>query len=216
VGDVYTTAFLALLNLSRRLDALEDCGLGPGRSRLGQIPSWVPNWSVSIEEQVGVLNSLYSGSGTSCAAAIFHPPNVLEVAGVPFGTVHLVKGSAPSNNHDVLKAIWEWAPKDIQSGMYPTGESVLAAYALALSLAMVRGRFPAAGDMLPTLQELEIDLKRFAELSKAPTDGSPPGVFRQMQGNLRRRVFVVTEEGYFGLGPPETQSGMCFTCDDKQ
>jgi Heterokaryon incompatibility protein (HET) len=207
VGTVYTTAFLAILRRSRRLDALEDCGLGPERSGLRQLPSWVPNWSAPIEEQVGVLNSLYSGSGISCAQATFHPPNVLEVTGVPSGTVHLVKGPVPKDNREILEAIWKWAPKDIQSGVYPTEESALTAYALGLSLGMVRDRFPAAEGLLPTLRELEMELKSFAEPSQCPVDRSPPGAFRQMLGNPKGRLFVVTKNGYFGLGPPKTEPG---------
>ena len=207
VGTIYTTAFLAMLRLSRRLDALQDCGLGPSRPGPDQLPSWVPNWSIPIEEQVGVLNSLYSGSGTSCAVATFHAPNVLEVAGVLNGTVNLVKGPAGKDDRDVLEAIWEWAPKDIQSGGYPTGESALAAYALGLSLGMVRDRFPAAGDILPTLQELKLELKRFAELYQCPADGRLPGAFRQMLGNLKGRRFIVTKDGHFGLASPNTEPG---------
>jgi hypothetical protein len=207
VGSVYASAFIAILCQSRRLDALADCSLGPGRFGLSQLPTWVPNWSVPIEEQVGVLNSLYSGSGTSCAHITLQHPQILEVAGVVSGNVHLVKSSAPKEDRDVLQAIWEWAPKNLQTYVYPTGESALTAYALSLSLSMVRDRFPAAGDLLPTLQELELELKNFTGQSKCPADETTPATFRQILGNLKSRSFIVTEDGYFGFGPPMTEPG---------
>jgi hypothetical protein len=95
VGDVYATAFLARLYQSRHLDALDNCGLGPNRSKLRRLLSWVPNWSTTLEEKVEVLNCLYSGAGVSSAQALFYHPNIFEVACVPSGSVHVIKGSAP-------------------------------------------------------------------------------------------------------------------------
>jgi hypothetical protein len=80
------------------------------------------------------VNNLYSGSSISGAHAVLHSPNALEVAGVHSCTAHVVKWPVPKDNHEALNSVGEWAPEDLLSAVYPTGESALAAFALALSL----------------------------------------------------------------------------------
>jgi hypothetical protein len=208
VSAVFVDALLAILQTSNRLDTLEDCALRPGIARPSQLPSWVPNWTVPIEEQAGVINSLYSGSSTSGAQATFHAPDMLEVCGVLCDRISCVRGPVSKDNNDALSSIRSWAPQNIEVQPYPTGDRGLTAFALALSLGMVRDRLPLAGDLLPTVKELEAELESFLKLPALNPDMTPPVAFRQMLGNLTGRVFIETKAGYFGLAPAETKPGM--------
>jgi Heterokaryon incompatibility protein (HET) len=207
IGTVYTDAFLAMYRALHRLDALQDCWLGTDRSALGKLPSWVPNWSASIQEQVGVHNSLYFGSGASRAEAVLYPFNVLEVAAVPCGIVNQVNGAICKDDYDALKAMYEWAPKDIFSGVYPTGETTLEAYLQILSLNKVRNRFPTAHNLLPALGELETMFKSVLDTSQPPTFEVLTTFFDQILASIKGRIFVTTNDGHFGLGPPMTEPG---------
>ncbi|KAL7627071.1 hypothetical protein AAE478_003847 [Parahypoxylon ruwenzoriense] len=202
--EIYRDTFLCLLDQTQRLDSLSECTMRPGRPE--RLPSWVPDWSWNTRDQAVLYNNTWFASGNSRAHATLHPGGVLEVTGVHVSTVLAVQGPVVRQDTQALAAIRNWAPDDIRTGLYPTGESLVDAFASTMVMNKVKDHISTRGS-IPTLQVLRESL--LGHLSQ-PGEGDGVDVSplsRLATEILRGRVFITTDNGYFGLGPPGTQPG---------
>ena len=205
VATVYRNAFLAVVSRTRRLDALRNCFLSAENPY--QLPSWAPDWSLPLEEQLVFLSPTYMFSGMSCADFTLESTGILEVSGLHFSTVCTVKGPPPASDAQAVEAIKGWAPENIEAGKYPTGWSLLDAFAAAISL---RNEERIASSAFNSTSE---DLKRASlhELVQRGNSGDgEPAVALPLSPFVeycRGQGFLTTHDGYFGLGPANTQPG---------
>ncbi|MCJ1246985.1 hypothetical protein MMC30_004196 [Trapelia coarctata] len=125
LGEVYKNTFLSYINLARRLDLL---GRASIKEQLVGLPSWVPNWS-STNKTGLVLDFGTRASGVSSAQASYLPPSTLEVTGVHHSTVQSIGEPALGSVHDTFQAVRKIGRERLETEAYPTGESLLEAYA---------------------------------------------------------------------------------------
>ena len=97
-GEVYKSFSLTLLEEQQRLDFLDRCDLG---SRQISAPTWVPDWSISVDRNVRLpYADIFYAGGNSRADVKFLDPNqnVLQATGVICGTVSFVGEKAPQES----------------------------------------------------------------------------------------------------------------------
>jgi hypothetical protein len=148
--------------------------------------------------------NLPSASSLSRAHAKFVSPNLLQVTGVFCATVSIVCAPFGQRDTHFSDAIKRWAPANLQTGSYVTGESLLVAFTSTLTENELRDRYAIIGSY-PTLKEVESsifgDMKKDEDLSNRET------WTRNIPRSLSSRAFITTTEGYFGLGTPNTKPG---------
>jgi len=205
VTSLYKETVEFLLSQTKRLNFLEECSAR--RSRIHQLPSWVPDWSAP-RERIAFLGGGLGGrlaSGLSCADARFLPENVLEASGVQSTIVRSVKGPAPKDADQALAAIQSWAPGGVQTALYPTGESLLDAFASALVMNRFRNRVQSSA--ISNVAEWKKEL--LDHLSKPPGSAGEEIAAKKKHilDYLKGMVFITVEDGYFGLATSNVEPG---------
>lgn len=204
VAAVYQDAFFAMLEETQSLDALGYCVLGD--TTVHGLPSWVPDWSLPLKSRPGGMSQAHLAVEISGLQPVLHVPNTLEVSGLKLTTVNSV--SRPVLNvkpEGGLVPLKSWAPGDLQTGNYPTGESILDAFSLALVGSYVAEIVP--GTSL-SLQQLKDRIAGHLSSLHDEHEGAISILSPNRLGALRNRVFITTEDGFFGFGPRETQPGI--------
>jgi Heterokaryon incompatibility protein (HET) len=203
VAFVYQDAFFAMVKETQRLDVLESCTRAHHNPY--DLPSWVPDWSLSVDGRPRGVRQAQLASGMSCAQVLMNESGILTVSGIVVATVSKVKGTSPNNTSEALAVIKTWAPDDIQQGTYATGEPVVDAFASVLTANNVKENVPNGHLRLSTFKEalLRHLSSKDIEISNRSSDLS-----RHRLERLVKRTFIVTEDGYFGLGPADAESGM--------
>jgi hypothetical protein len=201
VGTVYRDIFLLLLDQIQRLDSLRYAKWQEELEE--QFSSWIPDWS-NLEVESTAYGNLPSAASLSRAHATFVSPNLLQVTGIFCATVSFVCDPVGQQAAHISEAIQRWAPDNLQTGSYVTGESLLDAFASTLTENELRDRYATIGSY-PTLQEVKSDI--FGDMTKTEDLSNGETWNRNILRRLSSRAFITTEEGYFGLGTPSTKPG---------
>jgi len=169
-------------------------------------PSWVPNWSASAPRR---LEYSSVSSGISRASARYLAPNILEADGVHCATVLAVTEPPAWKAKDALRGFHEWALKYLyKETPYITGETLENALVLALSANLVKERCPSYSFVLATQELKDMVFKNINKCAGVlDLDKSSVRALTDATGVARGRKFIVTREGYIGLGPTAAQPG---------
>ncbi|KAK8073450.1 hypothetical protein PG994_004349 [Apiospora phragmitis] len=203
VNQVYRDTFLAHYEVTQRLELFTDCSL---RTCPPGWPSWVPQWHSMANH--GQPFRLMFASGLSRAEAQFIHFDILRATGVQCAVIASVSQAAESQDpRDILEAIRSWANiPDFGSGGYVTGENEMEAFATVLCGHRTRERYPRLHSS-PTVPELS-KMVRDEILHTSRKDDLAEN--RNLTGILelvRDKTFIQSAEGYFGLGPEDSQVG---------
>ncbi len=134
VSEVFKQATLTYIRQSRRIDILEHTN---STSRDMEGPSWVPDWDGLIGSEIA-LSSF--ASGFSCASADLVSDDNLEVTGVHNCSVREASSPTSHMNSNIESCVREWKPKDLLTSIYPTGDSLMTAFALTIAWGIVSDR----------------------------------------------------------------------------
>ncbi|KAJ4305640.1 hypothetical protein N0V90_001171 [Kalmusia sp. IMI 367209] len=145
VEDAYKDVFLSYSTYSHRADMLCACDLG---FRKIDGPSWIPDWTAIPESSVRISSLMSHDVSAACMEYV--PPDVLRIIGVHCAVVHDVGAAASSEPANVIEAMRQWEPENLQTSSYVTGESMLDAFVSIIRGNCIKERFPDYG--FPTMQ----------------------------------------------------------------
>jgi hypothetical protein len=209
VGDVYKTLVIAHINFCQRLESLRLCH--PNRSQGIECPSWVPDLSSALN--ISRRMDWQFAAGYSSSQAYFDSPNVLNVTGIHCATVTHTYQPLPKSLEvlESLRLVREWEPEDLDSGSYPTGESVRDAYARLLLGNSVQDRYPERvyDVWFKDWKNQDSPTALFGAAARTPlSDNAMPNGFEKTAlSMLTGRSFMTTSEGFLGLGPSGARQG---------
>ena len=198
VSEVFKQATITYIKHSRRIDLLEHTN---SASRDMEGPSWVPDWDGSLGSEIAYTSF---ASGFSCSSAVLVSDDDLEVIGVHNSTVREASNPASRFNSNIESCIREWKPEDLLTTRYPTGESLMTAFALTIICGVVTDR--CLGMNGPSSKEWEAIFLSFL------TTHAKIGVPRHHEvthalGRLNYRTFIHTTDGYIGISAEATKPG---------
>lgn len=144
-AEIYKNAFCISVEISHRLDLLPQSG--SPRSDFGG-PSWVPDWAEDSVWRI-TFSSDFQAAGISRSECHYsEKSDVLKVLGVRCTSVRSVIEPTTENTNRMFQTL---DPVELRVNRYPTGESLVQAYARVLQLDRCAERYPNAG-ALPKLQ----------------------------------------------------------------
>ncbi|GES59488.1 HET-domain-containing protein [Aspergillus terreus] len=208
VGDVYLAFVRAHIEHVQRLELLKNCQL---HGRTTNAPSWVPDFSSKFPTLKGAEWQFVSGYA---ACDVRFEGSTLSVLGVHSATVRTVtppipnyrSDSDPSTFLDSIMAIRELIRTNFVSTM---GECVVPDNAArAMTGNYLVDRFPENNVL--TLEQWKEHLRSptiFGDSITSENEGDLPFQEEFALGFLLGRVYLSTDEGYVGLGPPGTEPG---------
>jgi len=212
-AEVYENTTRAHIIYTKRLEVLRFCH--PDRVLAKELPSWVPDLS-SQHKMSRRLDTQFS-AGFSAAKVNFDIENhVLKATGVYCATVTVVQGPMleKTGSLESIRTVRAWEPADLDTGIYPTGESVRDAYATVLNGNWLQDRMPERiyDDWLKDWRLQDSHTALFGERARENLQegAAPSGLEIFALSLLPKRTFLTTSEGYFGLGPPQARSGENF------
>ena len=198
VGEVYKQAFLVYLHQKQRLDLLR---YTLHNSIRAGTPSWVADWSIPRSSDIAANGEF--ASGISRAKFTIVDEDILEVVGIEYAAVQMVKEPAPQDVHLMLDFIREkWQSKDLQTSVYVTGESVETAYALALCAGRTLERFPTMSSY-PKLED-------WKNLLLSPVTAAADVPNLNALNRLTTKTFITFHNGYIGFGPTAALPGKSY------
>jgi hypothetical protein len=122
------------------------------------------------------------------------------------GTVKSNKGVYPDDVTKRLAVLHDWKPDNLETGLYPTGESVMDAFATTLGQDQLRDRFPTSA-VHPYLDEWKDKLNKLL-VDSQDSGGHPDiGAYAYDLRFLTKQAFVTSNGGYFGLAHRDTAPG---------
>ncbi|KAJ4226179.1 hypothetical protein NW759_004765 [Fusarium solani] len=201
VESVYRDLFLAMTDQMQRLH-FEFCSLRTSQAR--HLASWVPDFYGDLVELL-FRGGRYA-SGMSCSHSTYVAPSALYVSGIRVGTVKSNKGVYPDDVTKRLAVLHDWKPDNLETGLYPTGESVMDAFATTLGQDQLRDRFPTSA-VHPYLDEWKDKLNKLL-VDSQDSGGHPDiGAYAYDLRFLTKQAFVTSNGGYFGLAHRDTAQG---------
>ncbi|GAB1212282.1 hypothetical protein ATERTT37_001416 [Aspergillus terreus] len=209
VGDVYLAFVRTHVEHVQRLELLKNCQL---HGRTTDAPSWVPDFSSKFPTLKGAEWQFVSGYA---ACDVRFEGSTLSVLGVHSATVRTVtppipnyrSESDPSTFLDSVMAIRELIRANFVS---PMGECVVPDNAArAMTGNYLADRFPENNVLM--LEQWKEHLRSptvFGDSITGENEGDLPFQEEFAPGFLLGRVYLSTDEGYVGLGPPGTEPGI--------
>lgn len=201
--EVFKGVFIEHLNLVNRLELFETSGIREG----GFTPTWAPALeSDFMTDRMPLWRSGVFASGFSAAVAEYKAPNILKLTGVMCSLVTGVLDQPIHTLNEVFDIMRSIGSEKLLEMSYPTGESLLDAYAWTMSVGILGDKFtnyPAI-----TLQEFKETLINQMDLDSQLSEESR--VYRSQSTLLERiagRRLFTSKEGYIGFGPETTQPG---------
>ncbi|KAJ0122645.1 uncharacterized protein J7T55_003160 [Diaporthe amygdali] len=206
VASVYRDTFIAMVHETGRLDALASCFLSDA-STTG-MASWVPDWSLPMELRSGGVSSAQL-SLQSQKYLVLETLNVLQVHGAIIDTVKTASCSMIRDEESIvsLEPLSQWAPNDLLTGQYPTGETPLEAFSLSLVGNMVKENFSAISLSVEEIKRGVIQHLSSSTETVEPQETGQSILAHRRLSRLRNRSFITTSNGYFGLGPSNAEPG---------
>jgi hypothetical protein len=205
-AEVYKSTFLEHASLVQRLELLVACSTQS--QRLPDLPSWVPDWSGVVSEEVAFFTDSYC-TGYSSSRIKYSPPGMLEVVGVRCFTVSNVGESPLNYEDDIVNVIRSVGKEKLSRDSYIAGGSLLDAYAWTLSHGQLRDRFHnVVSTVGPNLEEMRnFILDKAHSSSEQHFQGGSTGQLSPLTRYTKRQKMVSTGNGYIGLSPNGTQPG---------
>lgn len=203
VGQVYRDFCETFINQYQRLDVLDRCDLSARRLNG---PTWVPDWSVSVERSVRLpYADIFYAAGISSAHSKVSDidADILQVSGVHCGIVTSIGRKAPSDSEGLLAAVKSWEPEDLTSERYVSGESMLEAFTALLGLGYMMERWPQCNSLLTIAEAADLYAKAFTQATPDQTAVAQSLNFIR----VRHRYFIRTDSGYIGCSFAQPQPG---------
>ncbi len=161
---VYQATLLAHMKIVQRWEIFSS-GWG------GQVPFSAPSWVPDLASPIGTgrIPSRQFPAGHSALDFAYHASNVLEVTGRQCATVLEVGSGVPAQGtpEALLQVIQSWVPEDLKTATYPTGESLMDAFAITLRQNNLIHRFQRKAE--PTLEKWRTYIQDTVLVSK-PSD----------------------------------------------
>ncbi|TGO40538.1 hypothetical protein BHYA_0035g00120 [Botrytis hyacinthi] len=199
VAEVYKSAVLSHINVTKRLHLLQHCQL---IQRFGDGPSWVPNWSFEDKSiMIGVVLGRYA-AGSSYSVTEYEAPTTLEVTGICCTRVTSVKKKSSGNSRETFQAIRKWEPVDLNFRDYIAGGSLIDAFLQTIYQGRTKERYP--GLRIPHSWELRRSYLEAVDKDNKDQDAILNYVYGLNSGAM---AFITTEEGYMGIGPLGVEKG---------
>lgn len=200
-AEIYRDMFLAHLRHTRRLELFQFC-YQAGRKL--DCPSWVPDLSSTLPVSVSCTPQF--ASGCSKAHFRFTSPGLLELLGVSAATVSEVSEPLLPDSEDAVDKIRSWQPRDMMTGDYLTGISLLHAHAITLRMNRYSDRRPGQKMKLQTWLDKNSDIGLWGE-NNDPIPPEARSGFAMAIRHCEGRVYIRTQEGHIGLAPLDTKPG---------
>jgi len=209
--DLFRDVFLAHTRQTQRRE-LFDRGL---QDRQCGGPSWVPDLTMFQGNDESIAAQFSAGFSRMCYTV--PSPALLEVTGLRCATVDSTTPNIrlwenAEEEDEAKRIIRSWEPPGIDTATYITGDSLSDVHALTLLRNYTLDRWPGL-DFHPSLKEWKaVGGNGLFTASVEPEQDSPPLYKRARIEELSRfscadRTYMVTKEGYIGLGPPGVKSG---------
>lgn len=214
-ADSFRDMFLAHTRQTQRWE-LFGCAL---QDRQCDGPSWVPDLSDVDSTSRRVVCQFSSGYARMCFT--YRDSDVLEVTGVQCATVATASSPLPRVFADdgegmqtAKRLIRSWEPDNMETSTYITGASLSDVHALTLLNYQTKERWPLT--VMPTLKEWQASGGNglFRPAAGTMADLSALEQTRwdaYAYDSFRTRAYIVTEEGYIGLGPPGVKPGLSYS-----
>ncbi|KAK7981425.1 hypothetical protein PG988_003663 [Apiospora saccharicola] len=205
VEEVYRIFCDTYLKNIHRLDFLDRCNLD-ARQIAG--PSWVPDWSVSVDRAVRLpyADVFYAAGASPATFGSSAEPGaeILQVMGVECGKVSFVGNKAPLEFDDLIATIKSWEAAALATPSYrPTGEPALDAFMNLLGLGYSRERWPQCHSLLTIPEAARVYTKAFAGDDEDTAAATESLNFIR----VRHRYFFFTDTGYAGVGHARPKAG---------
>jgi hypothetical protein len=201
-AQVFEQFVISMIESSQRL-RMSLCNIG---AQSLQLPSWVPDFSCAADK----LNDLLAQFSSGLSPAIWEScqPHTLKVSGVCVGKIRQADSPLPEGLKDLIHAIRKSEPQDLATGIYNTGETLLEAYINTLRVNLIRDRWPQVITYSSLSQWTQFYLSNVSSAASSldlddVSDHRLSNLFQACHG----RMFIVLEQGHFGLGPPRAKAG---------
>jgi hypothetical protein len=213
IAETYRAAFLANLTTANRWE-LFGADL---EHRATSAPSWVPDFASSPSHGFLLPRQLSAGISRIHFSSTLANPTHLVVTGLKCATVSTVGQAVLISDplDKALQSVRSWEPPNLHTEMYPTGGTLLDAYAITLLQNSLQERFSEQQDW-PRLDEWKAHGTGHlwdrhlgkASISEERFDLNNRFDFMAFT-RCKGRVFMSSEEGYIGLGPSGARPGRC-------
>ena len=198
VSEVSKQATLTYVRQSRRIGIPEHTN--PASQDM-EGPSRVPDWDGTIGSEIAWSSF---ASGFSCASTDLVSDDDLEVTGVHSCTVREASSPTSHMKLNIESCVREWKPEGLLTRKYPTGDSLMTAFALTIICGMVSDRY--SGMAGPYLKDWEAVLLSFLT-NHAESEVSRVHDVTSAISMLDRRTFIYTTDGYIGINAEPTKPG---------
>jgi hypothetical protein len=210
--NVYIDVARRNIEFTRTLDLLHTCELS---TRVLNIPSWVPDWSVRTNCKEPLFKK-WSACGFISANPSFDASGlVCTASGVPIAAITDVTEPKLHSriNRDILTFLQ--AIKPSQGGpliQCPQRQSLTEAYCRTLIADFFQDAFEFSRPRLPTITDAINFLTTMWSKKPGLSDDkvwshASAAYSREFSGALEGRSFIHTDGGYIGLAPTGTQIG---------
>ncbi|KAI4858973.1 heterokaryon incompatibility protein-domain-containing protein [Hypoxylon rubiginosum] len=210
VSQVYEDVFRRYLGHRRTLDLLTWCELNKNSPRR---PTWVPDWSAPRITNP-MENELVSFGGV--ADVVFLENGTLRVGAIPCTSIvrrtlaYPLDDGDDTSLRDFISRVLELLGvgfKDLTTPLYKTGCIFLEALCGSLNCLDFLVEFEPRRSGVPDLDSCISDLLYFLDPRNRGASDSEDSDFFLVRRYASRRPFITTQEGYFGLGPPDSKPG---------
>ena len=192
-GQVYEEVFIAYSNSVQRLDLLPACDSSERRLKC---PSWVPDFSV--ERETHPLQPFQLATSISASNVRRIEIGVIRVTGMIADTVEKIGECAPSDQLHCIPTISRWQTLALQGIPSAGCDEAINSFLRTVRAGYLAERLPRFTDItLPEWRQLYF--------------GKNKQLFRTTDVSwcfklIRKRVFIVTESGRYGIAPRDTRS----------
>ncbi|OCK81163.1 HET-domain-containing protein [Lepidopterella palustris CBS 459.81] len=210
VSDTYRSTLLAHISQTQRWEVF-GCDL-PDRQVPG--PSWVPDLLAPFSNAWDSRRQFAAGYSRIQAVYSDETPDLLQVTGVHCATIRsATDDTVPNDPLKALQFVRSWEPSNLYTAGYPTGETLLEAYASIFIQHTFQDRWPMTTEH-PSMADWLEQKHGAAVFGPRARAGSPDDKFDlgTFLGHrsfvcVRGRSFITTEEGHVGLGPKGVKPG---------
>jgi len=209
VQEVYKDAFLAYLDLTRRLDLFTLSNLADRSMLTEAMPSWVPN--LSNELLAWPVQAFQFATGISCSQWQ-HSGNLLTLTGTQAAVIHQVAVPAPSGFKERALHLATWEPENAADTLYSpplasrtTQETLLDAFLKTIRVNFLGERWPTVvGQSLQDWKQIYRGMVSSTEPPEATLSDACVYWCLKFVGG---RTVATTVEGYIGLVPSAALPG---------
>jgi hypothetical protein len=155
---------------------------------------------------------LSSGSSQICVTSA--SADVFGITGLQCATVVTATSALSGSGLDQVQLVRSWAPSDMETATYITGDTLSDVFARTLLLNVTEDRWPGSGSINLDDWKACGGNGLFGPAARSATAEMCDPFDRTKYWSSTAyyccygRSFVTTAEGYIGLGPPGVESGL--------